>query len=429
MPRIRKLFNSTSALGVYLQMEEILATALGRRLAAHRESGITSAAAFARIEELEHRVRLLERWVEVYAALVQKVARLHRFQWSKEARLEILRLKKAERLTTVEAARRASVSPSTIHRWEAEAFAHPDRTTIGTLLKSIPPVRRIADAVREKAREIDAMGLLGARSIAQHLSRAALRISATTVRRIRKEAAPRDAAADGMRKPHVDRPIRARIPRHIYMLDLTSVGGWLRVFDLKKIALVLDSYSRFPVAARVFRKEPSAVEIRDLLQRGFVKFGAPRIFITDHGSAFTSHDVAELMRHWKIDHRLGAVGHSGSIALIERAWKTLKILLGVTATLKRLLAAPFRPLVAEDLTCRLETALAYYADYRPHQGLGGATPAEMFFGLRPKHLDAIPAPRGRPGELCDPIPVQIRFLDRDQRLPYLVRTDGLADAA
>jgi hypothetical protein len=36
--------------------------------------------------------------------------------------------------------------------------------------------------------------------------------------------------------------------------------------------------------------------------------------------------------------------------------------------------------------------------FRPHQALGGATPAEIYFGRAPSHLSAIPPPRGRPGE-------------------------------
>ena len=117
MPRIRKMFNSKSALRVYLHMEELLSFALGRKLAEHRESGFALNAAFARIEELERRVRLQERWLELYVGLFGKVAQIRRFQWSPEARAEIVRLRHAERLTALETARRACVAASTIHRW------------------------------------------------------------------------------------------------------------------------------------------------------------------------------------------------------------------------------------------------------------------------------------------------------------------------
>jgi len=114
--------------------------------------------AFARIEELEHRVRLLERWLELYVALFSRIAILRRFQWGPEARFEILALKNAERLSAAEAARRASVSTSTIHRWTGEGRAHPERLTIGSLLKAVPPIRRISDAVRRKVQEMATPG-------------------------------------------------------------------------------------------------------------------------------------------------------------------------------------------------------------------------------------------------------------------------------
>jgi hypothetical protein len=80
-----------------------------------------------------------------------------------------------------------------------------------------------------------------------------------------------------------------------------------------------------------------------------------------------------------------------------------------------------RPLVAEDLTAKIEVGLLHYAHFRPHQGLGGATPAEVYFGRTQSHLSAIPPPRGRPGE--DPMdsPVRIEYLDAERLLPVLVK--------
>ena len=61
--------------------------------------------------------------------------------------------------------------------------------------------------------------------------------------------------------------------------------------------------------------------------------------------------------------RFGAIGKKGSIALIERLWRTLKGALGL-----RLL----RPLVAEDLRRKVELGLVHYAHFRPYQALRGA---------------------------------------------------------
>ena len=114
-----------------------------------------------------------------------------------------------------------------------------------------------------------------------------------------------------------------------------------------------------------------------------------------------------------VRHRYGAVGQTGSIALIERFFLTLK-------AVTKLGTRP--PLLRSDLERRLAFFFAYYACLRLHQGLGGMTPVERSLGLRPAHLDAIPPPRGRPGEhVSVSPPFALRFLDPEKRLPHLVR--------
>jgi hypothetical protein len=113
-----------------------------------------------------------------------------------------------------------------------------------------------------------------------------------------------------------------------------------------------------------------------------------------------------------VKQRFGAVGRKSSIALIERLWKTLKDTLGL-----RLLW----PLAAEDLMEKVEMGLVHYAHFRPHQGLAGSTPAEVYFGRTPAHLAAIPPPRGRPGEGPTDLPFRVEYLDAGRMLPVLVQ--------
>lgn len=81
------------------------------------------------------------------------------------------------------------------------------------------------------------------------------------------------------------------------------------------------------------------------------------------------------------------------------------------------------PLLRGDLERRLTLAFGYYVCLRPHQALAGATPAEVYIARGPGYLDAVAPPRGRPGEGpgTPPPPFEIRYLDLERRLPYLVR--------
>ena len=135
-------------------------------------------------------------------------------------------------------------------------------------------------------------------------------------------------------------------------------------------------------------------------------------FISDHARCFTGQVFRRKLLRLGVKQRFGAVGKKGSIALIERMWRTLKDTMGL-----RLL----RPLAAENLMEKVEIGLLHYAHFRPHQGLGGATPAEMYFGRTPSHLSAIPPPRGRPGEGRKHSPFRIDYLDAERLLPLLVR--------
>ncbi len=76
---------------------------------------------------------------------------------------------------------------------------------------------------------------------------------------------------------------------------------------------------------------------------------------------------------------------------------------------------------AEDLERRLVPALWHNVCFRPHQGLHGATPAEVFLGLDPACQRARRAPRGQPGTGDRRVPFRIGDALAHERLfPILV---------
>jgi len=115
---------------------------------------------------------------------------------------------------------------------------------------------------------------------------------------------------------------------------------------------------------------------------------APRYLVCDKGTQFWCAGFKAWRKGRKIRPRYGAVGRYGSISVIERFIKTLKC-----NCLRRILV----PLRREDLNAELLAFAEWFNNYRPHEGLGGATPQEKWEGARPAIRNPRFEPR-RPGE-------------------------------
>ena len=114
---------------------------------------------------------------------------------------------------------------------------------------------------------------------------------------------------------------------------------------------------------------PSAQAICKLLDAACDAVGrAPKYIVSDQGPQLRAE-----YRAWCDDHdvvpRFGAIGQSGSIALLERFFRSLK-----GEMLRRLVVVPRR------FAAMHKEVLAYmfwYNQHRTHRGLGGRTPAEV----------------------------------------------------
>ena len=120
-----------------------------------------------------------------------------------------------------------------------------------------------------------------------------------------------------------------------------------------KLAVVSDGFSRFPLAARVFLQEPTAQSILRLFEIDVERFAVPRHLVTDQGSQFIAKEFLDRVKELGALHRFGAIGKTGSIALIERLWRTLKQYLALVA---------FKPLVLDELEQRL--IVVFYIESR-----------------------------------------------------------------
>jgi hypothetical protein len=67
---------------------------------------------------------------------------------------------------------------------------------------------------------------------------------------------------------------------------------------------------------------------------------------------------------------------------------------------------------------RLHTGLHYYAYLKPHQGVGGATPAEMYYGVPPARQNAKRPSRAYENKQDNAL-FEIAYLDPEGFLPFL----------
>ncbi len=233
--------------------------------------------------------------------------------------------------------------------------------TVCSLVVPQPPVRRFADAVRRLVHLMAWSGFGGNERIAQVLARAGHRISKRSVGRILKEKLPKNPVPTLLEEETKQRCVTGKYPNHTVLIDITDIPGFFRLVTFK-LVVVLDVFSRMPLAWRVFPKEPAAVQVAALVEDVARGPGAKHL-VSDQGPQFTAPFFRDMMIRLGILTRFGAIGKSGSIALLERLWRSLK---------GELKLREFLPLLPRDLDERVRLGLFYYAHHRPHQGFGGA---------------------------------------------------------
>ena len=171
--------------------------------------------------------------------------------------------------------------------------------------------------------------------IAQILARAGLHLGPTTVRRLMVDLRPPEAREVCQAAPRV---MTVRKPNHLWHVDLTTVptalgfwASWLP-FALPQVwlfcwwlAVAVDHFSSRVMGFAVYRRLPSSAAVRGFPERAFRSAGArPDCFITYQGSQFTDRGFRRWCRRYGMKHRFGALGKYGSLAVIERAIRSIK---------------------------------------------------------------------------------------------------------
>jgi len=227
----------------------------------------------------------------------------------------------------------------------------------------------------------------GRRHIALVLGTLGIFLAASTVRNIllRPKLRPEGTPAAAGEKPEERQPrqIVARYPNHVWSVDRTRVWRW-RVWPTW-VLVAIDHFSRKVVACCPL-EGPNAGWVVGAMEEAFIQHGSPKHLITDQEGVFISDAFRELLIPWDVNHRFGAVGKHGSIAVTERVIRTLKY-----EWLTRV------PLIKglDHLSQLLADFADYYNAWRPHTTLNGAVPELIHAGQQwsppPRTAKTVPA--------------------------------------
>jgi putative transposase len=357
---------------------------------------------------------------EIAAIKDARMARIEparRPHYTPEERLRILAVKAATGWNNSKLARRFQLAPLTIAGWQRRL----DEDGPDALVKMPEPVNRFPDFVRLLVQQLKACcPIMGKKRIAQMLPCAGLHLAPSIVGRFLREkpktGPPAPAPAPTTARAPAGKTVIARRANHVWGLDLTTVptllGFWVPWFPNAIVpvwpfawwlAVVVDHFSRRVLAIGVFAKEPTAAQIGKLLERARRKVGAaPKYTVTDHGVQFQE-DFRQWCHRHGVQPRYGAVGKYGSIAIVERFWRSLK----AEAFGFRIRSVPLATNVMQKLC---EIYVAWFNESRAHQGLHGATPREIFDASEPLHAAPHFEPRARypAAALCAAPPAAVR---------------------
>jgi transposase InsO family protein len=178
-------------------------------------------------------------------------------------------------------------------------------------------------------RMFDSNPHLGREKIAQMIQRLNVFFSPSAVRNISRRGKPRRPEVTPARanpeEPQVDTReypgIVSKYPNHVWSIDLTIVKRWL--LWPTYILVGIDHYSPKIVCASPLEGPNSGWTI-EAFEQAILRCGKPKHLITDQGTVFTSNAFRNFLEQWGIKRRLGAAGKHGSIAVTERAVKTMK---------------------------------------------------------------------------------------------------------
>jgi len=275
-------------------------------------------------------------------------------------------------LSAEEVGELAGVGASTVQKWRA---AYTEGGVEGMCRKaSSIGVRHQCSALEERIlAQRKENPDHGVRRIRDDLRRQeGLEVSAEKVRTTVNEAGLGNAPPQPGRRPPGVRRFERACPNALWQIDIFT-------FHLKRMYQVylvgiIDDHSRYITGWGLFRQQ-GADAILEVTKGAIGQWGAPRELLSDNGRQFVAWRgktrFQKVLKQQGIGHVRSAPQHPMTLGKIERFWKTI--------WQEFLYEAQFASFA--DACQRIDHWIRYYNHQRPHQGIGGACPADRFYGM------------------------------------------------
>lgn len=160
--------------------------------------------------------------------------------------------------------------------------------------------------------------------------------------------------------PYLLRDVKIERANQVWSTDITYVpmrGGFLY------LTAVIDWYTRYVLSWEVSNSLHGDFCLA-AVEAAFGK-GRPEIFNTDQGSQYTASDFTSLIESHDIRLSMDGRGRALDNVFVERLWRSVKY--------EEIYLKEYED--TADLICSLSRYFDFYNNSRPHQGLGGTTPA------------------------------------------------------
>ena len=169
--------------------------------------------------------------------------------------------------------------------------------------------------------------------------------------------------------PYLLRGLEIARPNQVWCSDVTYIrmaGGFVY------LTAVMDWHSRSVLSweVSVTLEEGFCVSA---LESALRRHGRPQIFNTDQGVQYTGQAFTGVLKGQAIRISMDGKGRATDNIMIERLWRSVKY---EEIYLKDYESIP-------ELITALKAYFEFYNHERPHQGLGGATPAQVYHDRQP----------------------------------------------